>query len=160
ASDLTAFYLWMAAGGMLGGLSVGLIAPNVFNWVAEYPILIVLAVLCRPGLAWPSRHSPHKAPGEGASDGEAQIPRPFRPNFWGRKWWGPGFAVLKASYTTRLKQAIVLGAVALAAVSFVAIRFRFLPFPETMHVWAVAAALTAAMLFWRNPLPFAAMVAF
>jgi hypothetical protein len=54
ASHLTAFYLWMAAGGMLGGLSVGLIAPNVFNWVAEYPILIVLAVLCRPGLPWPA----------------------------------------------------------------------------------------------------------
>jgi len=29
----------------------------VFNWVAEYPILIVLAALCRPGLALPSdRH--------------------------------------------------------------------------------------------------------
>jgi hypothetical protein len=26
----------------------------VFNWVAEYPILIALAVLCRPGLALPS----------------------------------------------------------------------------------------------------------
>src|SRR5262249_51719088 len=28
-----------------------LIAPHVFSWVAEYPILIVLAILCRPGLA-------------------------------------------------------------------------------------------------------------
>ena len=29
----------------------------MFNWVAEYPILIALAVLCRPGLALPSeRH--------------------------------------------------------------------------------------------------------
>jgi hypothetical protein len=27
----------------------------VFRWVAEYPILIVLAVLCRPGLARPAR---------------------------------------------------------------------------------------------------------
>jgi hypothetical protein len=39
---------------MIGGLSAGLIAPYVFNWIAEYPILIVLAVLCRPGLAWPT----------------------------------------------------------------------------------------------------------
>ena len=38
---------------MLGGLSAGLIAPHVFSWVAEYPILIVLALLCRPGLDLP-----------------------------------------------------------------------------------------------------------
>ena len=50
---LTAFYLWMSAGGMIGGIAAGLVAPYVFNWVAEYPILIVLAVLCRPGLALP-----------------------------------------------------------------------------------------------------------
>jgi hypothetical protein len=50
---LTAFYMWMSAGGMIGGLSAGLIAPHVFAWVAEYPILIVLALLCRPGLALP-----------------------------------------------------------------------------------------------------------
>ena len=51
---LTAFYLWMSAGGMIGGIAAGLVAPYVFNWVAEYPILIVLAVLCRPGLALPN----------------------------------------------------------------------------------------------------------
>jgi hypothetical protein len=57
ARDLTYFYLWMAAGGAIGGIAAGLIAPHVFNWVAEYPILIVLAALCRPGLALPShRH--------------------------------------------------------------------------------------------------------
>jgi hypothetical protein len=53
ARHLTAFYMWMSAGGMIGGLSAGLIAPHVFSWVAEYPILIVLALLCRPGLALP-----------------------------------------------------------------------------------------------------------
>jgi hypothetical protein len=52
---LTAFYMWISAGGMIGGISAALIAPHVFNWVAEYPILIVLAVLCRPGLALPAR---------------------------------------------------------------------------------------------------------
>src|SRR5499433_2678235 len=50
---LTAFYLWISAGGVIGGIGAGLIAPYVFNWVAEYPILIALAVLCRPGLALP-----------------------------------------------------------------------------------------------------------
>jgi hypothetical protein len=51
---LTAYYMWISAGGMIGGISAGLVAPHVFNWVAEYPILIVLAVLCRPGLALPA----------------------------------------------------------------------------------------------------------
>jgi hypothetical protein len=53
ARDLTFFYLCIAAGGMVGGIAAGLIAPYTFNWVAEYPILIVLAALCRPGLSLP-----------------------------------------------------------------------------------------------------------
>jgi hypothetical protein len=54
ARHLTIFYFWMAAGGMIGGIAAGLVAPHEFNWVAEYPILIVLAALCRPGFALPS----------------------------------------------------------------------------------------------------------
>ena len=57
-----------------------------------------------------------------------------------------------------MKQAIVLGALALAAGTFVALRFGALVFNETMYDWAVAAALAAAVLFCRSPLPFAAMV--
>ena len=49
ARYLTAFYMWMSTGGMIGGIAAGLIAPHVFSWVAEYPLLIVLAALCRPG---------------------------------------------------------------------------------------------------------------
>jgi hypothetical protein len=45
--------MWMSFGGMIGGIASGLAAPYAFNWVAEYPILIALAVLCRPGLTWP-----------------------------------------------------------------------------------------------------------
>jgi len=54
---LTAFYMWMSAGGMIGGIATGLIAPYTFNWIAEYPILIALAVLCRPGLALPKSYA-------------------------------------------------------------------------------------------------------
>ena len=50
---LTAYYMWISVGGMIGGIATGLIAPHVFNWVLEYPLLLVLAVLCRPGLAFP-----------------------------------------------------------------------------------------------------------
>jgi hypothetical protein len=45
---LTGFYVALSFGGMIGGLFAGLIAPNVFSWIAEYPILVVLAALCRP----------------------------------------------------------------------------------------------------------------
>jgi hypothetical protein len=48
AKYLTGFYVALSFGGMLGGLFAGLIAPFTFSWIAEYPILIALAVLCRP----------------------------------------------------------------------------------------------------------------
>ena len=43
AQHLTAFYMWMSAGGVIGGIFAGLVAPNVFSWVLEYPLLIVAA---------------------------------------------------------------------------------------------------------------------
>jgi hypothetical protein len=48
AKYLTGFYVALSFGGMVGGLFAGLIAPYAFSWVAEYPILIALATLCRP----------------------------------------------------------------------------------------------------------------
>ena len=51
AEHLTAFYLWMSFGGVLGGLFCGLIAPAIFNRVLEYPILVVAAVLALPAIA-------------------------------------------------------------------------------------------------------------
>ncbi|HTD00442.1 MAG TPA: fused MFS/spermidine synthase [Bradyrhizobium sp.] len=48
AKYLTGFYVALSFGGMLGGLFAGLIAPFAFSWVAEYPILLALAALCRP----------------------------------------------------------------------------------------------------------------
>ena len=49
-SHLTEFYLWMAFGGMLGGVFNALLAPIAFDWVAEYPIALVIACLLRPKL--------------------------------------------------------------------------------------------------------------
>ena len=45
---VTDFYMWIATGGVIGGIATGLIAPHVFSWVTEYPLLIVLAILCVP----------------------------------------------------------------------------------------------------------------
>ncbi|MDQ2878669.1 MAG: hypothetical protein M3R41_06300, partial [Pseudomonadota bacterium] len=43
ADRLTGFYLAMSVGGVLGGIFAALIAPIVFDWTWEYPILIVAA---------------------------------------------------------------------------------------------------------------------
>ena len=46
---LTEYYLWMAVGGMAGGLFNALIAPLVFPVVLEYPLTIAFACLIFPG---------------------------------------------------------------------------------------------------------------
>jgi hypothetical protein len=48
AEYLTGFYVALSFGGMVGGLFAGLISPFIFSWIAEYPILLALAALCRP----------------------------------------------------------------------------------------------------------------
>lgn len=48
AAHLTAFYLWMSVGGMLGGLCNALLAPLLFTTVAEYPLVLVLSCLLLP----------------------------------------------------------------------------------------------------------------
>lgn len=50
AARLTEFYLLMSLGGVLGGIFSGLLAPALFSFVLEYPLMIVAALLCRPGL--------------------------------------------------------------------------------------------------------------
>lgn len=52
---LTEFYLWMSVGGVLGGIFNALLAPVLFNSVAEYPIAIALAcMLCGKPQSKPS----------------------------------------------------------------------------------------------------------
>ena len=47
-SQLTLFYLAMSAGGALGGAFTALIAPLVFDWVWEHPLLVLAAALLMP----------------------------------------------------------------------------------------------------------------
>lgn len=48
SSRLTEFYLWVAIGGVLGGVFNALVAPQVFNRVVEYPLVIALAGFVLP----------------------------------------------------------------------------------------------------------------
>jgi hypothetical protein len=47
---LTEYYLWISIGGVLGGVFNTLVAPQVFNSLAEYPLMIAIACLLRPSL--------------------------------------------------------------------------------------------------------------
>jgi SAM-dependent methyltransferase len=61
---LTAFYLAVAAGGVLGGALVGLVAPRVFDDFHELPLALVATAAC---LAWVVlRERGGTAPGPGA----------------------------------------------------------------------------------------------
>lgn len=54
-AQLTDFYLCIAVGGALGGIFNVIIAPALFNTVAEYPLAIALACMLkppRPGQPW------------------------------------------------------------------------------------------------------------
>ena len=46
---LTEFYLLISLGGALGGVFNAIVAPALFDSLAEYPIALVLAALCLPG---------------------------------------------------------------------------------------------------------------
>ncbi len=53
---LTRFYLAMSFGGMLGGLFCAIVAPLLFDWAYEHPLLILAAALLVPQFAlvpWP-----------------------------------------------------------------------------------------------------------
>lgn len=47
---LTTYYLIMSFAGMLGGMFNTFVAPFIFNAVYEYPLMIIAALLLRPGL--------------------------------------------------------------------------------------------------------------
>jgi hypothetical protein len=116
---LTAFYLWMSLGGVIGGIAAGLLAPQVFDWVAEYPILLALALLCRPGRMLPEE--------------------PLR------------------------RYALLGGLVAALLIAIVATRNPTLISPDLIEdanlTRVLMALLIISVLFWRMPLPLAAIVA-
>lgn len=57
AERVTEFYLWLAVGGVLGGIFNGLLAPHLFNAVVEYPLMLAAAALLRPWRAATDRRA-------------------------------------------------------------------------------------------------------
>ena len=55
-SHLTAFYLYLSVGGVIGGLFGALVAPMVFDWTYEHPLLLVAAALVLPATSPFRRH--------------------------------------------------------------------------------------------------------
>ncbi len=51
-AQLTRFYLVMSAGGALGGMFTALVAPLVFDWTWEHPLLILGAAVLLPLGPW------------------------------------------------------------------------------------------------------------
>lgn len=51
-AQLTRFYLVMSAGGALGGLFTALVAPVLFDWTWEHPLLILAAAALLPLGPW------------------------------------------------------------------------------------------------------------
>ena len=56
-AHLTEFYLWLAVGGVFGGIVNALVAPVIFSTVVEYPLTLVLAcaLISNPPTASPAR---------------------------------------------------------------------------------------------------------
>lgn len=48
AAQLTEFYFAMSIGGVLGGIFASLLAMQFFTWIAEYPLLLMSALLIHP----------------------------------------------------------------------------------------------------------------
>jgi SAM-dependent methyltransferase len=48
---LTQYFVWIAAGGVLGGIFAAIVAPSVFTSIFEYPLLLAYAMLFRQGSA-------------------------------------------------------------------------------------------------------------
>lgn len=55
ARHLAEFYLWLSVGGVAGGIFNAVVAPLVFDRVAEYPLAVLLACLLRAPLAGAKR---------------------------------------------------------------------------------------------------------
>ena len=68
-AHLTAFYLYLSVGGVIGGIFGALVAPLIFDWTYEHPLLMVAAALAIPAASplrrfadlWNGSEAAHRA---------------------------------------------------------------------------------------------------
>src|SRR5204863_5961973 len=80
-AHLTEFYFYISLGGVLGGSFNALLAPMLFNSIAEYPLMLGAACLLRPQV-WSNislrgaMSGPAQAAPPGSSNAQCPAPEP------------------------------------------------------------------------------------
>ena len=152
ARHLTEFYLWVAVGGVLGGIFNALIAPVAFDTVVEYPLAIVLACLFVPGailatLLYRNRGEQRDArrdggEGEQASDAPGEEGRETITSSGGRTLGSRRLAL-----ALDFLLPVALGLVILA-LGWVVDSGYFDPLFERNTIWQMFVGLSAAACLW------------
>jgi hypothetical protein len=128
ARYLTGFYVALSFGGMVGGLFAGLIAPFAFSWVAEYPILLALAALCRPS-------------------GHERLPR------WSRWYWpllaALAVALIVPTYSTTGRVFIWLDTNRVWVIGAVGVLSALLALALNANRWKIFATVVVALVLLR-----------
>jgi hypothetical protein len=128
AKYLTGFYVALSFGGMVGGLFAGLIAPFAFSWVAEYPILLALAALCRPS-------------------GHERLPR------WSRWYWpllaALAVALIVPTYSTTGRVFIWLDTNRVWVIGAVGVLSALLALALNANRWKIFATVVVALVLLR-----------
>jgi hypothetical protein len=130
---LTAFYLWISFGGVLGGAFNAVVAPLIFNSFVEYPLAIAAVCMLLP---WPER---------------------TRSETWGRALdvaipLGLGAAVLVAASLLRRSEAIGPYVVVAAILLLVVFSLRPRPFRFGLAVGALLLAGAVPQIGGRSVL--------
>jgi len=73
ADRLTSFYLMIAAGGAIGGLLIAVVAPNVFNALYDFPLVVALMAFLFAWLIWLERRTWPAAPFPGEPYDQAAV---------------------------------------------------------------------------------------
>lgn len=125
---LTDFYFCVALGGVFGGILNALLAPLLFNSVAEYPVAIVLACLLRGS---------HVPPAEGRG---GKVFGTSQPNPQAKSPWRPGLGALAV---------LGIGLLTFAMGRFVAAADLKSPQIQAALVFAVPMLLCCVLAGWR-----------
>ena len=155
ARHLTEFYLWVATGGVLGGVFNALIAPIAFDTVVEYPLAIVLACLFVPGaiLARLLIRSPEerrdagRASGGGEQDPDEEAPGGDEERETITSSGSRTLGSRRLALALDLALPLALGLVILAF-GWVVDRGYFDPIFERYIVWQIFIGLAAAVCLW------------